>query len=107
MAEKKVLMITRVNAVWSSLEEFNEHWGTKNLPFWEEHGAKHLGSFANYLGAKKNQIVRLFEFENLSRYNEFMEFREKMFNSEKGKEGLRELYGFIEELDETAWVSVY
>jgi hypothetical protein len=60
MAGKRVLMVTKVSAVWSSLDEFNKYWEKENLPFWLEHGAKHVGSFVNYLGEPKNQIIRLF-----------------------------------------------
>ena len=60
MTDKRVLMITKVDAVWNKLEEFHKYWGEKSLPVWEENGAKHIGSFVNHLGGPKNQIVRLF-----------------------------------------------
>jgi hypothetical protein len=107
MAEKKVLMIVKVDTVWSSLEEFNEQWGRVNLPFWEENGAKHIGSFINYLGSNKNQIIRLFEFESRDHWHKFMELREKMFNSEEGRQSLGNTVKFIERLEESVWLSVY
>jgi len=107
MPGKKVLMITKVNAVWSSINEFNEYWEKENLPFWLEHGAKHIGSFVNYLGGPKSQIIRLFEFEALSHWDSFMQLREKMFDSEKGRESMKRLFPFVASIEETVWISVY
>jgi hypothetical protein len=107
MAGKKVLLITKVNVIWSSLGEFNKYWEKENLPFWLENGAKHIGSFVNYLGGPKNQILRLFEFEDLSQWGRFMKLREKMFDSEQGRQGLQKTLQFVESIEETVWVSVY
>ena len=107
MAGKRVLMMTKVNAIWSSLEEFNKHWEKENLPFWLEQGAKHIGSFVNYLGGPKSQIIRLFEFDDLSQWDRFMELREKMFDSEQGRQGLQKTLEFVESIEETVWISVY
>ncbi len=107
MAGKRVLMMTKVNAKWSSLEEFNKYWEKENLPFWVQNGAKHIGSFVNYLGEPKNQIIRLFEFDDLSQWDRFMQIREKMFDSRQGREGLKKTVEFLESIEETVWVSVY
>ncbi len=107
MERKRILMITKVNAVWNSLHEFNKYWEMENLPFWLENGAKHIGSFVNYLGGPKNQIIRLFEFDDLSQWHRFMQLREKMFDSEKGRQGLQKTLKFIESIEETVWISVY
>lgn len=89
------------------MDEFHEYWQRENLPFWTEHGARHIGSYVNYLGAQKSQIVRLFEFENLSHYNRFMELRESMFDSEQGRAAMEKLFPFLESIEETVWVSAY
>lgn len=107
MAGKRVLMMTKVNAIWSSLEEFNKYWEKENLPFWLEHGAKHIGSFVNYLGGPKSQIIRLFEFDELSKWDRFMELREKMFDSEQGRQGLQKTLEYVKSIEETVWISVY
>jgi glutaredoxin 2 len=107
MPGKRVILMVKVTAVWSTLNEFNEYWGKESLPTWIEHGAKHIGSFVNWLGAPKSQIIRLFEFESLSAWEKFMQKREKMFVSEKGRELVPNLIGFIESLEESVWVSVY
>jgi hypothetical protein len=107
MAGKRVLMVTKVSAVWSSLDEFNKYWEKENLPFWLEHGAKHVGSFVNYLGEPKNQIIRLFEFDDLSQWDRFMELREEMFDSEQGRQGLQKTLQFVESIEETVWISVH
>lgn len=107
MEDKKVLMMTRVKTNWKSIDEFNEYWGRTNLPFWTENGAKHLGSFVNHVGAARNEIVRLFQFENLSTWNAFMELRESLFQSEEGKKAFQTTIGFVEQIEETIWISVY
>ena len=107
MTDKKVLLITKVDAVWNRLDEFHEYWERKNLPFWIEHGAKHIGSYVNYLGGQKNQIVRLFEFDDLPHFNRFMELRESMFDSEPGRAAMEKLFPFLETIEETVWVSAY
>ena len=68
---------------------------------------KHLGSYANHMGAKKAEIVRLFEFENLSAWNKFMEVRESMFRSEQGKQAFQTTIGFVHDIEESTWISVY
>ena len=107
MARKKVLLLVKVDANLSSIKEFNEYWERVNLPFWEENGAKHIGSYVNYLGAPKNQIIRLFEFEDLSQCDKFMQLREKMFNTEQGEESLQQIYTYFKTLEETLWISAY
>ena len=107
MPGKRVLMITKVDAVWETIGEFHEYWEKENLPFWVEHGAKHIGSFTNYLGSSKSQIVRLFEFEDVSQWEKFMKVREEMFHTKEGQESMKKLLKFIEKIEETLWVSVY
>ena len=108
MPGKKVLMVTRVNAVWSTLSEFNESWEKTNLPFWLEHGARHLGSFVNYLGGPKSQIIRLFEFDDLSHWSRFMQLRETMFDSGQGREAMKKgVLPFVDSIEETVWISIY
>jgi hypothetical protein len=107
MAGRRVMMMTKVNAIWSSLEEFNKYWEKENLPFWLQNGATHIGSFVNHLGGPKNQIIRLFEFDDLFQWNRFMQLREKMFNSEQGRQGLQKTIQFVESIEETVWISVY
>jgi hypothetical protein len=48
------------------LGEFNEFVEGISLLVWIKHGAKHIGSFVNYVGDPINEIVRLFEFEVLN-----------------------------------------
>lgn len=107
MKESKVLMITKVHAKWERLSEFNEYWEKSNLPFWTENGAKHIGSYVNYIGARKADIVRLFEFDSLSACNRFMEIRESMFRSEEGKQATQATIGFIHDIEESIWLSAY
>jgi len=107
MSDKKVLMITKVTAVWSRMKEFHEYWHREALPFWTEHGAKHIGSYTGYLGGNKNEIIRVFEFENLEHYHRWMETRESLFDSENGESAMTNLFPYLETIEETAWISAY
>ncbi|MFC1532485.1 NIPSNAP family protein [Thermodesulfobacteriota bacterium] len=107
MAEKRVLMITKVDAVWNKIEEFHMYWEEKSLPVWEENSAKHIGSFVNYLGGPKNQIVRLFEFESISAWDKFMQHRQKRWETESGQASLQKLFPYLEKIEETVWTSAY
>ena len=88
------------------LEEFKE-----SLPNWIAKGAKHIGSFENYLGGTKNQIVRLWEFDDFSKWAQFMEWRNKgMYTSEQTPEqakSLMKIRGYVENIEETVWFSLY
>ena len=61
----------KVNVTWNIIDEFNEYWARENLPLLEEHGARHIGSYVNLVGGPLNEIVRLFEFEDLSHWERF------------------------------------
>ena len=71
MPQKKVLLMIKVNVMWNLIDEFNEYWARENLPLLEEHGARHIGSYVNLVGGPLNEIVRLFEFEDLSHWEKF------------------------------------
>ncbi|MFC1942196.1 hypothetical protein ACFLWU_03145 [Chloroflexota bacterium] len=108
MESKKVLMITRVNVKWDMIEQFNEFWARESLPNWIEHGAKHIGSFENYLGANKNQIVRLWEFDDFPKWAEFMEWRNTgMYGLKELPKLNKDIRNYVENIEETVWFSVY
>jgi hypothetical protein len=107
VAEKRALLVVKVNVVWSLLDEFNEYWERVNLPFWLKNGARHIGSFVSHLGAPENQIIRIFEFDSLEKCYEFLQLRQKMFDSEEGKKSLPNVYRFAENIEESVWISVY
>ncbi len=98
-------MITEVTCVWARMAEFNDRWTKENLPYWEANGARHIGSYENYLGGEKNKTVRLFEFDSLDAYNVFMARREEMFDTEDGEAAMQRLYPYLETIRETAWKS--
>ena len=68
MPPKKVLMITKVTVHWDKLEAFNEWWEKGSLPTWRTHGANYIGSYENYLGGKKNEIIRVTEFDDFKKW---------------------------------------
>lgn len=104
---RRVLLVTKVDAVWSRLGEFHEHWRVHNLPFWEQHGARHVGSFVNYMGGPKSQVLRLFEFDDLEQCQRFLALREAMFDSDRGREQMAQLHRYLERIEETVWISAY
>lgn len=104
---RSVLLVTKVDAVWSRLDEFHDYWRTHNLPFWEQHGARHVGSFVNHLGGSKSQVLRLFAFDDLEHCQRFLALREAMFDSDRGREQMATLQQYLERIEETVWISAY
>lgn len=107
MTQRRVLLMTKVDAVWNRIDEFHEYWRTHNLPFWEQNGARHVGSFVNYLGGSKSQILRLFEFDALEQCHRFLALRESMFDSDPGREQMARLHPYLERIEESVWISAY
>jgi hypothetical protein len=108
---KKVLLEVKVMVHWKLLDEFHEYWQTKNLPQWEAHGAKHIGSYVNLVGGGPlNQILRLFEFEDLSKWERFNDwlFGDKFQEATKGRTvPPDELMKYITSVEQKLYVSVY
>lgn len=71
---KKVYEIIKVTVPFDKVGEFNEYWAREALPIWLKHGVKHIGSFINYVGDPTNEIIRLFEFDSVSHWEEWEEF---------------------------------
>jgi len=110
MKAKRVLLMVKVNAVWSLLDEFHEYWKRVNLPDWEKHGAKHIGSYTGIAGAPINQITRLFEFEDLQAWENFHEwlFGTKFQEVDKDRTVPPDsLMKYIIDLEQRLFVSVY
>jgi len=112
MVPKKVIMITKVTVKWDKLEEFHEWWEKVSLPNWIEHGARHIGSFENYLGDKKNVIIRITEFDDFSKWEKWMEWRNSTMyftepTSKERAEKLRPVTSRAESLTESVWFSIY
>ncbi len=83
MPDGKVYFLIKVTAPLDKVSEFNDYWVKESLPVWEKHGAKHIGSFSNYVGDAQNQILRLFEVENISEWQKLQDFLEE---TEEGKD---------------------
>jgi hypothetical protein len=110
MSKKRVLLIVKVNVVWRLLDEFHEYWARENLPNWEAHGAKHIGSYTSLVGGPLNEIIRLFEFEDLSHWEKFHKwlFGEKFQEGQKGRTvPPDELMKYIAGIEQKLFVSVY
>jgi hypothetical protein len=104
MSQTKVYLLIRVNVVRSLLNEFNEYWKKESLPNWESHGATHIGSYMNLVGGPTNEIIRLFEFEDISHWEKYMEWRR---SSKEGQKSLKGLIRFIISLEERLLTSIY
>jgi len=105
MAEKKIYLMIKVTVHSGMVNEFNEFWGRESLPLWKEHGAKHLFSFTTLAGGPINEIIRLFEFESISKWHEMEEF---ISGTEKGRELAKRLdRDFIISLEKRLLTSIY
>jgi hypothetical protein len=112
MNPKKVILITKVIVKWDHLEEFNAWWQEYSLPKWIEHGGKHIGSYECYLGNKKNEIMRITEFENLEKFQKWMEWRNTTLyhvepTSKERAEKVAPVTKHAESLEESVWFSIY
>ncbi len=80
MGQNKVYLMVTITA--PNIREFNIFWTKEALPHWLKYG-KHIGSFTNWVGGPRNQIIRLFEFESLAKWEEFQEW---MSSTPEGQE---------------------
>lgn len=67
MPDERVYFMVTVTV--ARKREFNAFWMRESLPYWEKF-CKHVGSYTcnPFAGGASNQIVRIFEFENLDRW---------------------------------------
>ena len=104
MAEKKVYLMIKVRTPFDLVNEFHEFWGKESLPIWIKHGAKHVGSFVNYVGDPINEIVRLFEFDSVAQWEQWEKF---LADSPEGKALVKRLSKYIVSLERKLLYSVY
>lgn len=104
MAEKKVYLMMKVRTPFDLVNEFNEFWGKESLPIWTKHGARHIGSFTNYVGDPVNEIIRLFEFDSVSQWEQWEEF---LADSLEGKDLVKRLSRYIVNLERKLLSSIY
>ena len=104
MAGKKVWLMIKVRTPFDLVGEFNDFWGRESLPVWLKHGARHVGSFANYVGDPVNEIVRLFEFDSVAKWEEWERF---LGDSEEGKDLVKRLSKYIVTLERKLLTPVY
>lgn len=82
MEQHKVYLLLKVKVPLKSVKEFNDFWVKESLPIWIKHGAKHIGSFTNYVGGPTDEIIRLFEFESIAQWDQWYKF---INEDERGK----------------------
>lgn len=100
----KVYLMIKVRTPFELVGEFNQVWAKESLPVWIEHGAKHIGSYKNFVGDPVNEIVRLFEFENVAQWEQFEAF---LADSSAGKDLVRRLSRYIVSLEKKLLRSIY
>lgn len=86
--EKIYLMVTITT---EDTRAFNDFWIKESLPYWEKFGARHVGSFVNWVGGpifSDDEIIRIFEFENFDHYGRWEDW---LHGSEEGQELLKKL----------------
>ena len=104
MSEKKVYLMIKVRTPFELIGEFNEFWEKVSLPIWIKYGAKHIGSFANFVGDPINEIVRLFEFDSYAHWEKWEKF---LGDSEEGKAHVKRLSRYIVSLERKLLTSIY
>lgn len=104
MPERKVYLLIKVRVPFDSVAEFNEYWAKESLPFWQKYGARHIGSFVNFVGDPINEIIRLFEFDNMLKWQQYEEF---LSEAEEGRDLVKGLSRFIVSLERKLLFSAY
>ena len=104
MVEKKVYLMIKVRTPFELVAEFNEFWGRESLPIWIRHGANHVGSFTNFVGEPINEIIRLFEFDGVTQWEQWEKY---LAEDEEGKALVKRLSKYIVSLERKLLFSVY
>ncbi len=104
MSEKKVYLMIKVRTPFDMVNEFNEFWGRESLPEWIKHGARHIGSFSNFVGEPINEIIRIFEFDSLEHWERYEKF---LAESTDGKKLVKQLSKYIVSLERKLLLSIY
>lgn len=87
--DDKSYLLVKVNIAPLILGEFNSFWAKEILPFWEKNGARHIRSFVYQAGGPSNELLRLFEFDDVASWGKF---RKALSDTEEGKAITKELY---------------
>jgi hypothetical protein len=94
----------KVRTPFDMVEEFNKFWGRESLPIWIRHGAKHIGSFTNFVGDPINEIVRLFEFDSFAQWEQWEKY---LADDKEGRNLVKKLSKYIVSLERKLLLSVY
>lgn len=85
MAESdKVLFMVKITT--DKVRDFNIFWAKESLPYWIEHGGKHIGSYVYKVNGPSNVIVRLFEYESFDKWQEWEKW---LFGDSQDAQNLR------------------
>ena len=72
ITDQKVYLMVTITA--EDVRAFNTFWTKESLPYWLKFGARHVGSFVNWIGGPNspdNEIIRIFEFDNFTHYGKW------------------------------------
>ena len=71
LENSKTYLLVKVTIAPLLIKDFNEFWAREILPFWVKNGARHIRSFVNTVGGPTNDILRLFEFDDIFGWGKF------------------------------------
>jgi len=102
---KKVYEIIKVTVPFDKVAEFNEYWAREALPIWVKHGVRHIGSFLNYVGDPTNEIMRFFEFDSISHWEQWEEFTDS--DSEEARSLFEGISQYITSVEKKLLLSAF
>jgi hypothetical protein len=88
LENNETYLLVKVTIAPIMISEFNEFWAREILPFWVKNGARHIRSFVNQAGGPTNEILRLFEFDDVFSWGKFST---ALAETEEGRTISREL----------------
>ncbi len=89
ITDEKIYLMVTITA--DDVRAFNVFWTKESLPYWIKFGARHVGSFVNWVGGptnSDNEIIRIFEFENFAHYGKWEDW---LHCTPEGQELLKKL----------------
>lgn len=85
----KTYLLVKVIIAPLLLKDFNEYFAKECLPMWTKYGARHIRSFVYQAGGPSNELIRIFEFDNI---NSWGSFRDALVETDEGRNYTKNLY---------------
>ncbi len=90
LSENKLYHMVKVTT--NNVREFSEVWAKYNLPVWEKHEVRHIGSWTWLAGGASNEIIRLFEFRDYVHLSDWLSLRD---DTPEGKARISRIHPYI------------